>query len=472
MQEFDPRRPAFRMAPRLMVGLAGGLALLLGWRLTGAEAHLPSQGFQAQDAARLSALQTRAFAEAGAQPGLGLADSIDIQVQSGETMERAIRRAGVAPEEAKAASDALSGAFDPNHLKAGLSFKASVARDLSDPGLAKLVGLSLRLSPSSVVTLSRAYDGSLKLRQLNEKILDETTVAQGDIEGSLYETAAEQGATDALTTQAAKLFSHKIDFTRDIHQGDTFKMVFTRKVTESGNTVEAGDLLYAEVDAGKATNGALRFYHFTQAGASDTEYFDETGRNTKGFLLATPVAVVRVTSSFGMRLHPILGYTRMHQGIDFGGATGTPIYAAGDGVVTRAGWAGGYGNLVQIRHDGAWSTGYGHMSRFAAGIRPGVHVHQGEAIGYIGATGEATGPHLHYEVMENGEKINPHDAKVPAGGTQLTGRELTAFKAEKARIDGMIQKSLTTGQTRIATEAPSVEVKVAAGGLRPAQLVR
>jgi murein DD-endopeptidase MepM/ murein hydrolase activator NlpD len=335
-----------------------------------------------------------------------------------------------------------------------LGFKAAVARDLSDQGSAKLVGLSLRLSPSQVVTLSRAYDGSLKLRQLNETILDETTIAQGGIEGSLYETAAAQGATDALTTEAAKLFSHKIDFTRDIHDGDTFKMVFTRKVTESGATVEAGDLLYAEVDAAKAADGPLRFYRFTPAGSSDAEYFDATGRNTKGFLLATPVAVVRVTSSFGMRLHPILGYTRMHQGIDFGGATGTPIYAAGDGTVVQAGRNGGYGNWVEIRHDGVWSTGYGHMSRFASGIHAGVHVRQGEVIGYIGATGEATGPHLHYEVMENGRKINPRDAKVPAGGTQLAGAQLAAFKVQKARVDGMIKTARTTGQTRIATADP------------------
>jgi murein DD-endopeptidase MepM/ murein hydrolase activator NlpD len=469
MQEFDPRRPAFRIAPRLLMGVAGGLVLMLGWRLTGAEAHLPSQAFLASDAQRMTSLQSQAFAQANSQPGLGAANSVDIEVQSGETLESAIRRAGVTPEEAKAATNLLSGVFDTVNIKQGLAFKAAVAPDLTGQGPAQLVGLSMRTSPSSVISLSRTYDGALKLRQMDEKILDEITIAQGDIEGSLYETAAAQGSTDALTTQAAKLFSHKIDFTRDIHDGDTFKMVFTRKVTESGNTVEAGDLLYAEVDAGKAAGGPLRFYRYEPAGSSDVQYFDETGRNIKGFLLATPVAVVRVTSSFGMRLHPILGYTRMHQGIDFGGATGTPIYAAGDGTVVEAGWKGGYGNWVEIKHDGVWATGYGHMSRFATGIRRGTHVHQGEVIGYIGATGEATGPHLHYEVMQNGVKINPKDAKVPAGGTPLTGGQLIAFKAEKVRIDGMIQTAQTTGQTRIATAEPAAKES---GGLRPAQVAQ
>jgi murein DD-endopeptidase MepM/ murein hydrolase activator NlpD len=314
MQEFDPRRPAFRIAPRLLMGVAGGLALMLGWRLTGAEAHLPSAAFLASDAQRMTSLQSQAFAEANSQPGLGAANSVDIEVQSGETLEAAIRRAGVAPEEAKVATGLLSGVFDTINIKQGLAFKAAVAPDLTGQGPSKLVALSMRTSPSSVISLSRTYDGALKLRQMDEKIVDETTIAQGDIEGSLYETAAAQGSTDALTTQAAKLFSHKIDFTRDIHDGDTFKMVFTRKVTESGNTVEAGDLLYAEVDASKVAGGPLRFYRYAQVGSDNVEYFDETGRNIKGFLLATPVAVVRVTSSFGMRLHPILGYTRMHQG--------------------------------------------------------------------------------------------------------------------------------------------------------------
>jgi murein DD-endopeptidase MepM/ murein hydrolase activator NlpD len=333
-----------------------------------------------------------------------------------------------------------------------------------------LAGLSLRTSPSSVATLSRTYDGQLRLRQITEKILDETTVAQGGIENSFYETAAEQGATDALTTQAAKLFSHKIDFSRDIRDGDTFKMVFTRKVTESGRTVEAGDLLYAEVDADKLGAGPMRFYRYEAPGSADPEYFDETGRNIKGFLLATPLAVARVTSSFGMRLHPVLGYNKIHQGIDFAGSIGTPIYAAGDGVVTEAGRKGGYGNWIQIRHDGTWSTGYAHMSRFATGMHVGEHVRQGEVIGYIGATGQVTGPHLHFEIMRNGTKINPRDAKVPAGGTQLKGAQLAAFEAEKDRIDSLIHTAQATGKTSVvtadATSAPAAGLRTAQVALR------
>jgi murein DD-endopeptidase MepM/ murein hydrolase activator NlpD len=467
-QEFDPRRPAFRIAPRMLMGLAGCCALMLGWKLTAAEAHLPSAGLLALDHQRLETLQHKAFAEGEAQPGLALAQNVDVEVQGGETMESAIRRVGVSPDEAKAAVAMLSGVMDTIHIRQGLGFKAAVAKTRDERGSTRLIGLSMRTSPSSVITISRTFDGALKMRELNEKVLEETTVAQGDIEGSFYETAAEQGATDSLTNQAAKLFSHKIDFSRDIRDGDTFKMVFTRKVTESGHTVEAGDLLYAEVDAGKAGDKPMRFYRFQEAGSGEAQYFDEFGKNIKGFLLATPLAVMRVTSTFGMRHHPVLGYDKMHQGIDFAGGTGTPIFAAGDGTVKEAGKKGGYGNWIEIKHDGVWSTGYAHMSRYAPGMRPGVHVNQGQIIGYVGATGRVTGPHLHFEVMENGVKINPKGAKVPSGKI-LTGGELIAFNAQKAKVDKAIQVAQAGGQTRMAL-ADSAAPKTDQVSLRPTQV--
>jgi murein DD-endopeptidase MepM/ murein hydrolase activator NlpD len=232
-------------------------------------------------------------------------------------------------------------------------------------------------------------------------------------------------------------------------------MVFTRKVTESGRTVEGGDLLYAEVDAGKGD--PIRFYRYEPKTGGEAQYYDENGKSIRGFLLQTPLAVVRITSGFGVRRHPVLGYNKMHQGIDFGGATGTPIYAAGDGVVSEAGRKGGYGNWVSIKHSGGWATGYAHMSRFAPGLRRGQTVRQGQLIGYVGATGRVTGPHLHYEVMKNGVKINPKGAKVPAGSV-LSGAELAEFRRQKAIVDVALAK---------ADNAP---VQTAAADMRPAQV--
>jgi murein DD-endopeptidase MepM/ murein hydrolase activator NlpD len=272
----------------------------------------------------------------------------------------------------------------------------------------------------------------LKLRELEEKVSDQTAVAEGAMQGSLYESALKAGADSRLVTEAARLFSHKIDFAREIHPSDQFKLVFDRRVTESGRTVATGELLYAEVAAKGQTT---RFYRFDDNGKTD--YFDELGKNIKGFLLRTPLDSVRITSGFGMRLHPILGYSRMHAGIDFGAPVGTPVFAAGSGVVRELRWAGGYGHWLKIEHQGGWATGYGHLSRYAQNLRVGEHVSQGQVVAYVGSTGLSTGPHLHYEVMKGSEKLNPASAKVPQG-TVLGGRELLAFKAQKARIDAIL----------------------------------
>jgi murein DD-endopeptidase MepM/ murein hydrolase activator NlpD len=233
------------------------------------------------------------------------------------------------------------------------------------------------------------------------------------------------------------LFAHKLDFERDIQPGDTFKLVFDRKVTESGRTVEAGNLLYAEIEAKGSVD---RFYSFQPKGDKEVEYFDENGKSIKGFLLTTPVYGARISSTFGMRMHPILGFTKMHTGIDFAAPTGTPIMAAGDGVVEDAKWWGGYGRWVRIRHNGQWETGYGHMSAIA--VKPGQHVHQGEIIGYVGTTGRSTGPHLHFEIWQNGHPINPKGAKVPDASV-LQGQDMTAFRARKRAIDSMIAMAKT-----------------------------
>jgi murein DD-endopeptidase MepM/ murein hydrolase activator NlpD len=235
-----------------------------------------------------------------------------------------------------------------------------------------------------------------------------------------------------MVGEAVKLFSHKLDFSRDIHAGDDFTMVFDRKVSESGKTVETGDLLFAEIGVKGQTS---RFYRFDHEGHSD--FFDEFGKNIRGFLLRTPVDAARVSSGFGMRRHPILGYTRIHPGIDFAAPKGTPVYAAGDGTVVEVRKAGGYGNWLKIRHQGGWETGYGHLSAYAKGLHPGEHVRQGEVVAYVGSTGLSTGPHLHYEVIMKGAKINPKGAKVPQG-TILAGSELAAFKAQKGHIDTVI----------------------------------
>jgi murein DD-endopeptidase MepM/ murein hydrolase activator NlpD len=313
-----------------------------------------------------------------------------------------------------------------------MAFDAAVARPRGERGPARLVGLSLRTGPATAITLSRTFDGAMRLREMEEKIRDEELVARGEIDGSLYESAARLGANSGQVVSMVKLFSHKVDFDRDLKPGDDFVMVFDRKVTESGRTIANGPLEYASIKG-------IQFYRFERSNG-DVQYFDEAGKNIKGFLLRTPVDNARMTSRFGMRRHPILGYNRMHQGIDFGAGSGTPVFAAGDGVVVEARRWGGYGNWVRIRHAGGFETGYAHLSRYAKGVRPGQRISQGQVVAYVGSTGASTGPHLHYEIWQHGKRVNPVGAKVPQG-TVLAGSELAAFRAQKSRIDQMIAQA-------------------------------
>jgi len=463
MQEFDPRRPSFRIAPRLFVVGAGVAALAIGWRLTAAAPAGPT-GPKLLDGAAFAALQHEAFAQAEAQPGFARPESINVKVLPGETFEAAVRRVGVAPDEARQAVRALGETFDTVNIRAGLAFEAAVAKPRDRRGPARLIGLSLRTGPATAITLSRTFDGALRLREMEEKVTEETAVAQGEMEGSLYASAAHAGATSEITAQVVKLFAHKLDFSRDIKAGDKFRMVFDRRVTESGRTVEAGDLQFAEIEA---KGGTTRFYRFKAADMSEAQYFDDSGKNIRGFLLRTPLDGARITSGFGRRLHPLLGYTRMHAGIDFGAPTGTPVYAAADGVVQEAKWAGGYGRWVKIRHTTKFETAYAHLSGWA--VKAGQRVRQGQVVGYVGSTGRSTGPHLHYEVIMAGQKVNPKSAKVPQG-TILEGRELAAFRLQKARIDGLLAKAGGDGETRLAANAAAAGLRPSAPGSSPVVL--
>jgi murein DD-endopeptidase MepM/ murein hydrolase activator NlpD len=445
MEKFDLRRIAFRPRGRAVGLVAASLLLGVGCGLVfvrrGPATPPPL------DPATVSALQNAAFTQAEAQPGFARPETVPVKLERGETLESAVQRAGVAPAEAQRAVEMLSRAMDTVHIKAGLLIQAAVAKPRTpnpshEGGEARLIGLSLRTGPASALTISRSFDGALRLRELDEKLRDETAVADGSIQGSLYESAEHIGATPQITAEVVKLFAHKLDFQRDIQPGDAFKLIFDRKVTEAGRTIEAGALQYAELHG-------VKFYRFARG--NDVEYFDEFGKNIKGFLLRTPVDGAHITSLFGMRKHPILGYTRAHQGIDFGAGWGTPILAAGDGVVAQAGPWAGYGNWLRIRHTGGWDTGYGHISRFAKGVRPGAHVRQGQVVAYVGATGLATGPHLHYEIWKAGQRVNPLSAKVPQG-TVLAGGDLARFRVEKAHIDTLLAHP--AGQVVAAAYAP------------------
>ena len=334
-----------------------------------------------------------------------------------------------------------------------MKFETAISKPRGGLGDARLIGLTMRTGPASQVTVSRSFDGALRLRALDEKVTHETVVAHGAISKSLASSAGAFGATQAIIRRATQVLAGKVDMGRDVRGSDEFTLVFDRSVTENGRTVSTGDLLYAEVK-GQA------FYRFKPAGARDYAYFDGAGRNLRTTAMRAPLSSFRrISSGFGVRVHPLSGFRKMHQGMDYAAVTGTPVLAPSDGVVVEARRWGGYGNWLRIRHANGLETGYGHLSRYGSGIRAGQRVSQGQVVAYVGTTGASTGPHLHYEIWRNGQRINPAGIKT-SEGTILAGADLNAFRAEKARIDRVIA---TGGEKRAVSAQAAVE------GLRPAQ---
>jgi murein DD-endopeptidase MepM/ murein hydrolase activator NlpD len=450
MAQFDPRRQPMRLAPHMLTAAAAiSVAMLAG------RAYQPAQAEEvpAMTSAQMAAMEAKAFAAANAPAGMTAPEAVPVQIRRGETFEQAVRRTGVAPEEASAVAATVANAFDLADLRAGLKFETAIAKPRDGRGDARLIGLTMRTGPASQLTVSRSFDGALRLRSLEEKVTHETVVLKGDVERSLSASARELGATASIVRSASRLFATKFDMQRDIRATDEFTMVFDRDVTEAGRTVDVGDLMYAELRG-------VTFYRFKPAGAKDAQFFDANGKNLRSAMMRTPLqSFRRVSSSFGFRTHPISGYKKMHQGIDFAAGTGTPVVAPADGVVVEARRWGGYGNWLRIRHNNGLESGYGHLSRYGSGIRAGQRVSQGQIVAYVGSTGASTGPHLHYELWRGGQRINPAGVRTQEG-MELAGADLNAFRAEKARIDRIIASG---GQKRPAIQQASAE------GLRPAR---
>lgn len=451
MAQFDPRRQPMRFTPHLLTAAAAVTVAMLAGRV-----YQPAQAEPVPELTptQMAALEARAFAAAGAPAGLTAPEAIPVQIRKGETFEQAVRRTGIGEADASAVAATISNAFDLSKLGAGLRFETAIARPRAGRGDARLIGLTMRTGPASQLTVSRSFDGALRLRALEERVTHETLVAHAKVEGSLNATAQRMGADAAIRRKANQLFGHRFDLDRDVHGSDEFTLVFDRSVTENGRTIDTGDLLYAEL------KGAT-FYRFQRPGAREAEYFDATGKSMRSSMMRTPLdRATRISSTFGFRIHPISGYRKMHQGIDFAAGTGTPVVAPADGVVVEARRWGGYGNWLRIRHANGLESGYGHLSRYGAGIRAGQRVTQGQVVAYVGSTGASTGPHLHYEIWRNGQRINPGSIRVE-DNVQLAGADLAAFRAEKARIDRIIAAG---GERRAAPQVLRASVE----GLRPA----
>ena len=267
---------------------------------------------------------------------------------------------------------------------------------------------------------------------VNENILQlykKQVVIKNTIENNLYSSAMKSGLEPNIIVEFARIFGFEVDFQRDIRRGDWFEILYEKFEDDNGKVRDTGKIIYASM----FVNGdELNLYNFNYN--NEEEYYDIKGKSITKSLMKTPINGARLSSSFGMRKHPILGYNKMHRGTDFAAPSGTPIMASGSGTITRARWCGGGGNCVKIKHNSTYETIYAHMKAFAKGVKEGRKVKQGQIIGYVGSTGLSTGPHLHYEVLVNGKKVNSQKLKLPSGKI-LKGEERKQFELDRIKID-------------------------------------
>ena len=269
------------------------------------------------------------------------------------------------------------------------------------------------------------FSEEILLIKLKKKIVYKENI----ILQSLYKAANDQNIPANTIIEFARIYGFQVDFQRDVRKQDKFQIMYETFLNEKNDLVEVGEILFANLKLSGQDNS---LYYFDKLGSEG--HYDKNGKSVKKALMKTPINGARLSSPFGMRKHPIDGFNKMHRGTDFAAPMGTPIMASGDGVVKKAGWCGGGGNCVKIRHNSTYQTIYAHMSKFARGIKNGVRVKQGQTIGYVGSTGKSTGPHLHYEVIVNGKKVNSQKLKLPSGKI-LKGKERKIFETKKIKLD-------------------------------------
>lgn len=363
----------------------------------------------------------RRLAEAPERPRIELRATIG----SGG-LEGALRRAGVGREDIGALNGLLAGVANSRGIRPGTSMDLVLGRRETKAVPRPLEFLSFRAAFDMKVEARRGADGTLVVKPVPIKIDNTPLRVTGVVGSSLDRSARAAGVPGHIISEYRRQMSYVLDFQREVQGRDKFEMVVARRRAETGET-EMGGLLYAGLVNGRSNVSLMRW-------GKDGAFYWQNGESARKGLIRTPVSGARMSSGFGMRFHPILNYSRMHQGIDFAAPTGTPVVASAGGRVAQSGWGGGYGNIVVIDHGKGMKTRYAHLHRM--NVKAGQQVSQGQVIGQVGSTGMSTGPHLHYEVWQNGRPVDPRSAKLSMG-SQLGGSDLQTFKAEMGRLKGL-----------------------------------
>ena len=349
------------------------------------------------------------------------------KILPGETFDSILKNYSVNEKEIKEIKKRLSKKINLNKLNINQKIKFTL--DQSQNIINDFV---FQISNTEKIYLTRnVKTNEFKQKTIVTKLKKNSIYKENIILQSLYKSAVDKKVPANIIIEFARIYGFQVDFQRDIKKEDSFQIMYEVYTEDSGKIIETGNILFANLKLSGKNNS---LYYFEKKGSEG--HYDRNGKSIKKALMKTPINGARLSSSFGMRKHPIDGFNKMHRGTDFAAPLGTPIMASGDGVIKKAGWCGGGGNCVVIKHNSTYQTVYAHMSKFAKGIRSGVRVKQAQTIGYVGSTGKSTGPHLHYEVIVNGKKINSQTLKLPSGKI-LKGDERKIFETKKIRLDVM-----------------------------------
>ena len=350
---------------------------------------------------------------------------IDHKILSGETFDKILEEYLIDNKEILEIKKELSKKVNLNKLNTNQKIQFTI-----DKSNNLIKDFTFQISNTEKIYLTRDFDkNSFNQQTIVLKLKKEILYRENIILQSLYKSASEQNIPANTIIEFARIYGFQVDFQRDIRKEDRFQIMFEIFLDEDEKIVETGNILFANLILSGEDNS---LYYFDKEGSEG--HYDRNGKSIEKALMKTPINGARLSSSYGMRKHPIDGFNKMHRGTDFAAPMGTPIMASGSGVIKKAGWCGGGGNCVQIRHNSTYETIYAHMSKFARGIKSGVRVKQGQTIGYVGSTGKSTGPHLHYEVIVNGKKVNSQTLKLPSGKI-LKGEERKIFETKKIQLD-------------------------------------
>ena len=357
--------------------------------------------------------------------------NINHEIRGGDTIQNILKKYKIQNNDIQAIINQYKKYSNANQLLVGNKIDITIEKK-STSKENSILKFSIPITKSTTIEIIKDSENKIVSKKVITKLYKKKILSENTISNNLYSSAEEVNLNPDTIIEFARIFGFEIDFQRDIRKNDYFKVLYEKYFDESGNFIKSGSILYAHM----SVNGReISLYKF----GSDKEYgyFNSNGKSVEKALMKTPINGARLSSSFGKRKHPILGFNKMHSGTDFAAKMGTPIMASGSGTIIRAKWCGGGGNCIKIKHNSTYETIYAHMKNFAKGMKVGKKVRQGEIIGYVGSTGMSTGPHLHYEVVVNGKKVNSQKLKLPSGKV-LKDNKRTLFEIHRIKTDVMI----------------------------------